>query len=91
MLRGDLLRLRPVQAEDLDALYSRLNDLEHRGSFFPLGLHSEPKFGRDFEKDGFWTTDEGMLLMIDANETRLSARSSSFPSPITSSDMSCHT
>lgn len=57
-----------MQAGDLDTLYSRLNDLEHRGSFFPLGLHSEPKFRRDFEKDGFWSTDEGMLLMIDAND-----------------------
>ena len=67
MLRGELLRLRPVQAKDLDNLYSSLNELEHRGSFFPLGLHSEPTFSRDFEKDGFWTTDEGMLLLIDAN------------------------
>lgn len=68
MLRGDLLRLRPVQAADLDTLYSRLNILEHRGSYFPLGLYSEPKFRSDFDKDGFWTTDEGMLLMIDAND-----------------------
>ena len=68
MLRGDLLRLRPVQAEDLDTLYSRLNVLEQRGSHFPLGLYSEPKFRRDFEKDGFWTIDEGMLLMIDAHD-----------------------
>jgi [ribosomal protein S5]-alanine N-acetyltransferase len=67
MLHGDLLRLRPVQERDLDTLYSRLNDLEQRGSYFPLGLHSEPKFRRDFEKDGFWTTDEGMLI-IDAND-----------------------
>jgi len=75
LLHGDLLRLRPVQERDLDTLYSGLNDLEHRGSFFPLGLHSEPKFRRDFEKDGFWSTDEGMLI-IDAND-EMQARSSS--------------
>jgi RimJ/RimL family protein N-acetyltransferase len=67
MLRGDLIRLRPVQAGDLDTLYSRFNELEHRGAYFPLGLHSETKFRRDFEEDGFWSPNEGMLLMIDAN------------------------
>jgi [ribosomal protein S5]-alanine N-acetyltransferase len=68
MLRGDLVRLRPVQERDLDILYSSMNDLEHRGSFFPVGLLSESKFRRDFEKDGFWSPDEGMLLITDATD-----------------------
>jgi [ribosomal protein S5]-alanine N-acetyltransferase len=68
MLRGDRVRLRPVQERDLDTLYSRMNDHEHRGFFFPLDVYSESKFRSDFEKDGFWSTDEGMLLIIDAND-----------------------
>lgn len=67
MLRGDQLQLRPIQAADLGTLYPKLNNLEHRGSYYPFGLFSEPKFRRDFEETGFWDRDEGMLLMIDAH------------------------
>jgi len=65
MLRGDRLQLRPVKESDLEGLYVEFNNLEYRGSFFPVGLQSEPEFRRGFDKDGFWSKDEGMLLMID--------------------------
>jgi [ribosomal protein S5]-alanine N-acetyltransferase len=68
MLRGDLVGLRPVQERDLDTLYSRMNEFEHRGSFFPLDLYSEAKFRNDFAKDGFWSSDEGVLLIIDDHD-----------------------
>lgn len=68
MLSSELLRLRPVQQHDLDDLYTNLNSLAHRGSYFPLGLHAEPVFRRRFETDGFWTDDEGMLVMVDADD-----------------------
>lgn len=66
MLQGSELRLRTVRASDLDELHDNLNNLEYRGSFFPLGMESEPVFRRRYEEDGFWGRDEGMLLMIDA-------------------------
>ncbi|MDX1619638.1 MAG: GNAT family protein [Nitriliruptorales bacterium] len=66
MLRSDLLHLRPIQERDLDALYRQLNTLEHRGSYFPMGLQAEPVFRRRFEETGFWSKDEGMLLMVNA-------------------------
>jgi ribosomal-protein-alanine N-acetyltransferase len=68
MLQGKLLRLRTVRERDLDDLYSKLNDLQYRGSFFPLGMQAEPVFRRKFEEDGFWSKDEGMLLMIDPSD-----------------------
>ena len=68
MLSGKLLRLRPVQERDLDELYSHMNALEYRGPFFPVNLHSEPKFRRDFDETGFWTREEGMLLMVNADD-----------------------
>jgi [ribosomal protein S5]-alanine N-acetyltransferase len=67
MLRSELLRLRPVQQRDLDELYSQLNTLEHRGKHFPMGLQAEPVFRRRFEEGGFWSKNEGMLLIADAN------------------------
>lgn len=68
MLRGKFLQLRTVRKRDLDDLYAKLNDLEYRGSFFPLGIQAEPVFRRKFDEDGFWSKDEGMLLMIDPND-----------------------
>ena len=68
MLRGDHVRLRPVQERDLEVLYSRMNNLEYRGAFFPLGLHSEPKFRREFDEHGYWGKDEGMLLVVDPDD-----------------------
>ena len=64
MLRSESIRLRPVEEEDLGVLYSSLNNLEHRGAFFPLGLQSQTKFHRDFAENGFWGTDEGMLVIV---------------------------
>ena len=68
MLRGDHIRLRPVQERDLEVLYSRMNNLEYRGAFFPLGLHAEPKFRREFDEHGYWGKDEGMLLVVDPDD-----------------------
>ncbi len=66
MLSSEFLRLRPVRQVDLDTLYANLNDLDHRGPYFPLGLQAEPAFRRTFETDGFWTDREGMAVMLDA-------------------------
>ena len=68
MLRGNALQLRTIRERDLDDLYSKLNNLEYRGLFFPLGLQAEPVFRRKFEENGFWERDEGMLLMTDPND-----------------------
>lgn len=68
MLRGNSIQLRTVRERDLNDLYMKLNDLEYRGSFFPLGIQGEPVFRRKFDEDGFWSKDEGMLLMIDPKD-----------------------
>jgi [ribosomal protein S5]-alanine N-acetyltransferase len=68
MLRSDLLHLRPVESRDLDELYREFNTLGHRGAYFPMGLRSEPTFRREFEENGFWSDDEGMLVLIDADD-----------------------
>ena len=68
MLRSDLIHLRPVEHRDVDELYWEYNTLGHRGDYFPMGLWSESTFRRKFEEDGFWSENEGMLVMIDADD-----------------------
>lgn len=67
MLVGETVRLRPVREDDLDELYARHVDIADRGEHFPLGVLSEPAFRRAFHDDGFWTPDEGMLVINDGS------------------------
>jgi RimJ/RimL family protein N-acetyltransferase len=64
MLRGDRITLRPVREADLDALYEAHIDIRNRGSFFPLGVQSEPAFRRSYAENGFWGNEEGLLVIV---------------------------
>jgi [ribosomal protein S5]-alanine N-acetyltransferase len=64
MLQGRTIRLRPVREADLDRLYEAHVDIGSRGSFFPLGVMSEPAFRREFAENGFWQKTEGMLVIL---------------------------
>ena len=64
-LRGDLISLRLVRSADIDGLIDSLNDLDARGALGHV-LKSETDIRGRFERDGYWSDDSGMLLMIDA-------------------------
>ena len=65
MLRGSKVHLRPIREADLPDLYTALSDLETRGDYFPLGVPSETRLRSQFGQNGFWSDDEGMLLITD--------------------------
>lgn len=65
LLRGERIELRLIRESDLGTLYELLTNLETRGSYFPLGVMSEPVLRAEFSKRGFWDEDEGMLLMVE--------------------------
>src|SRR5690554_3984679 len=67
MLNGNAIHLRPVRQADLEELYQRHVEVINRGDFFPVGIISESKFRRRFEERGFWSEDEGLLLIIAAS------------------------
>jgi [ribosomal protein S5]-alanine N-acetyltransferase len=64
MLHGERITLRTVREKDLDALYEAHIDIRNRGSFFPLGVQSEPDFKRSFAENGFWSKEEGLLVIV---------------------------
>lgn len=68
MLDGERISLRPARERDLDALYAEHVNIANRGRYFPLGVASEPKFRREFAETGFWQEDEGLLLIVTADE-----------------------
>ncbi len=64
MLHGERVRLRPVRERDLDALWEAHVDIRNRGSFFPLGVQSEPAFKQSYAENGFWSKEEGLLVIV---------------------------
>lgn len=63
MLVGERVQLRPIREADLPEFISAHLDIRNRGAFFPLGVQSEPALRRSFAESGFWTREEGTLLI----------------------------
>jgi ribosomal-protein-alanine N-acetyltransferase len=68
MLEGQRISLRPAREADLDALYTEHITVSNRGRYFPLGVVSESTFRRQFTETGFWQEDEGLLLIVTADD-----------------------
>jgi ribosomal-protein-alanine N-acetyltransferase len=71
MLKGKSITLRPVRETDLDQLYAFHVDIDNRGDFFPRGVLAQPAFQKQFQDTGFWSKDEGMLLLVSADDALL--------------------
>ena len=68
MLKGKSITLRPVRDTDLDQLYTYHADIDNRGDFFPRGIASQPTFRKRFQETGYWSKDEGMLVIVSPND-----------------------
>jgi len=65
MLKGTSFTLRPVRETNLEELYAFHVDIANRGEFFPRGILSQPAFNKEFHETGFWSREEGMLVIIN--------------------------
>ncbi len=63
MLHGSRITLRQIRSADLEALYAAHADIRNRGSYFPLGVQSEPAFHKAFSEGELWQKEEGTLLI----------------------------
>ncbi len=64
MLKGKFITLRPVRETDIDQLYAHHIDIDNRGDYFPRGILSQPAFRKQFEQNGFWSKEDGMLVIV---------------------------
>jgi len=69
MLKGTSIALRPVRESDIADLYGFHVDVDNRGDYFPRGIVSPVTFNRRFQENGFWSKDEGMLAIVDGEDT----------------------
>jgi [ribosomal protein S5]-alanine N-acetyltransferase len=68
MLKGTNITLRPVREADLEELYAFHIDLASRGEYFPRGILSQPNFNKQFLESGFWSREEGLLVIVDSDQ-----------------------
>jgi RimJ/RimL family protein N-acetyltransferase len=68
MLKGTAITLRPVRETDLEKLYGFHVDIANRGEFFPRGIVSQQAFNKEFQETGFWTKQEGMLVITTSSD-----------------------
>jgi RimJ/RimL family protein N-acetyltransferase len=68
MLKGNTITLRLVRHTDLDQLYAYHLNIDNRGDFFPCGMLSQPLFYKRFQEGGFWSPEEGMLVIVSAHD-----------------------
>jgi RimJ/RimL family protein N-acetyltransferase len=66
MLKGKLISLRPVRDTDLERLYNFHTDIQNRGAYFPRGIMSQPAFQKEFQENGFWGKEDGMLVIVNS-------------------------
>jgi RimJ/RimL family protein N-acetyltransferase len=57
-----------VREIDLDQLYAYHIDIDNRDDFFPRGILSQPALRKQFQETGFWSKDDGMLVMVSATD-----------------------
>lgn len=68
MLKGTSVTLRPVREGDLAELYAYHVDIDNRGEYFPRGIAAQTSFIKQFHESGFWSKDEGMLVIVNSDD-----------------------
>jgi [ribosomal protein S5]-alanine N-acetyltransferase len=63
VLKGERVTLRPVRDADLEPFWLLHTDIANRGPYYPHNVLSEPTFRKQFAETGFWTREEGTLLI----------------------------
>jgi RimJ/RimL family protein N-acetyltransferase len=71
MLKGKSITLRPVRDSDIEKLYDFHTDIRNRGEYFPRGILSQPAFQKSFQENGFWSKEDGMLVIVNSADQML--------------------
>lgn len=64
MIRGKRIVLRTVNPEELDYVYGLVSDISSKGPFWHLAIQPLNKFRSEFNENGFWSLDEGRMLIM---------------------------
>lgn len=65
MIEGKRVHLRTVQEEDIALIFSALASIRMKGDYLPATLISEHSFRLQFYEHGFWTEENGKVVILD--------------------------
>jgi ribosomal-protein-alanine N-acetyltransferase len=65
MIEGKRVNLRLFEEKDLDEYIPLLNQFTDIGPFFPIRLFSPTEVRKKFQDSGYWSDDEGHMLVTD--------------------------
>ena len=68
MIKGKRVSLRLIHEEDIAILHQYICDVENRGCYFPNTIQSLGQLRARFLKDGFWSTHEGRMVIVDGSD-----------------------
>jgi Acetyltransferase (GNAT) family. len=68
MIRGNNVILRTVNPEELDYVYKLITDINRKGPYWHLQIPPLNKFREEYRETGFWSRDEGRMLILSRNE-----------------------
>ncbi len=71
MLKGDKVNLRLLKKTDIPTYAALMEDVSVRGEFFPLKVITETTLEQRFAKDGFWSEDGGLMLVVEKVTDRI--------------------
>lgn len=67
MIKGRKVLLRTIRENELDTVYDLICDINNKGPYWHLIIPSERDFKKEFYKTGFWSQNEGRILIMDYN------------------------
>lgn len=64
MIYGKNVVLRTVYPHEIDHVYELITNVNSKGRFWHLSFPSSSEFTREFNSSGFWSMEEGRMLIL---------------------------
>jgi ribosomal-protein-alanine N-acetyltransferase len=64
MITGKRIILRTINPDELDYVYGLIHDLSVKGPYWHLAIQPLNKFREEYRQTGFWSQDEGRMLIV---------------------------
>ncbi len=68
MISGKNIILRTIKPNELDDIYKRITHINSKGPYWHLAIQSSGEFVKEFHQTGFWSLEEGRMLILTKEE-----------------------
>jgi ribosomal-protein-alanine N-acetyltransferase len=65
MIKGSSFELRLITEDDLPVFAQQMRTIDNRGGYYPHMVYPPVEIRRQFEKNGYWDEETGILLIVN--------------------------